>query len=187
MSVDDEFLTRLKPHLLAALVQSAHSATANAMPVAPDIRALVAGREPTFVARLSAEERFFVFEVSPETARRVDVAVVAPAYCAALSIVPGDWWGTPGAVNTEAGQRLVALGTAAVRCLNARFDDPKRLVYHQGEANTQAKSLDWIIGDLAAGFAAAILKKDYDHRAAASERKRQRDTLCQQLLDVTSP
>lgn len=186
MSATDEFLARLKPHLQTALEQSAHGVTASVMPVTPDIRALVAGRDLTFVSKLSPEERFFVFEVSPETARRVGVDMLALAYCAALSIVPADWWGTPGAVDTETGRHLVALGTAAVRCLVARFDDLERLVYHQGEANTQARAFDWAIGDLAAGFAAVILKKDYDHRAAASERKHQRDAL-RRLLGLKMP
>src|SRR5262245_56615067 len=121
MSADEEFLARLKTHLWAALEQSAHTVIASAMPVAPDIRALVAGREPTFVSKLSLQERFFLFEVSLETARQVGADVLAPAYCAALSIMPSDWWGTPGAVDTEAGRNLVALGTAALRCLVACF------------------------------------------------------------------
>ena len=167
---------------MAARAESAHGATVDALPSARAIRELVAGADPEFIARLSPGDRFFVLEISPELAQRVDATAAAEAYCAAFSLVPADWWGVPGAVQTETSQHLVALGSAAIDCLAAHFDDFDPLLYHHGEANTLAKVLGWSVGDLAAAFAAAILGEPYDHRAPAPERKQRRDELRQQLV-----
>ncbi|MFP5246796.1 MAG: hypothetical protein ACLGH0_08885, partial [Thermoanaerobaculia bacterium] len=92
----------LRPHLRAAQEQSAHGATIKSVAAAADIRALLADVDRSSLASLSPAELFFVFEASPETAQQVDATLVASAYCAALAIVPADWWGTPGSADTAA-------------------------------------------------------------------------------------
>ncbi len=177
MPTDADFFAMLKANLQGMIQQSAHGATVHAIPLASRTRELASNREPSFLEHLTPEERFFLFELIPELSQLAGPLLPAEAYCAALPLVPADWWGTPGGADTEAGQHLVALGAAALPCLAAYFDDPRRLVYHQGEANTQAKSFGWTIGDLAAGFAALILAESYDHRASSPEREVRRNEL----------
>jgi hypothetical protein len=173
----DGLRDRLRPHLDAARAEAPRAALVDGVAAAEPIRALVRGQPPSFLAGLSPEDRFLVAEASPETAAAADPALLAPGYCAALSRLPADWWGTPGSARTPAARRLVALGAAALPCLAARVADGEPLEYHHGEARMHAREGEWTVGDLAAGFAALILDTEYDHRAPPAERRHAADEL----------
>ncbi|MEO1270774.1 MAG: hypothetical protein AAFX99_22030 [Myxococcota bacterium] len=169
--------TELTASAVAAVKEAMHDPQeADALATAPRLRAAVGHATPEDLKALKPLQRFLVMEVSPNTS--LPSEEVAEAYCAALSQLPSDWWGSHGALESIAAERLIAMpGRAVDRCLMQALKETTELSYlGDGESNTEA--LDWglTVADLAAEFLARRhdlpwdgLEPDPDVRAKARE------------------
>ena len=181
MGREDENLAVMKRHLAEAQAQSGRYLQGDALPAGDAVRALVAADPGATWGGLSDEERFLLHEISPEARRRAGPAERARASCAGLRSVPAEWWGVPGTPGNELAERFVALGAPAAACLRPLLDEERPLRYHDGEANAMARDYGWILGDLAAGLAAAILGQTYDAMQPPDARARRRAELARAL------
>lgn len=174
-------ITEMKRQLAAAKEQSRIYIHGEALPARDAVRTIAATNPEARWDTLTDEERFFLYEVSPEARRRAPPAVQARALCAGLTAVSAEWWGVPGTPGNEMAERFVALGPAAAPCLRPLLEATGGLRYHDGEANALARDHGWIAGDLAAGLAAAIVGQSFDAMASADERAHRRRELAQAL------
>ncbi|HET7506001.1 MAG TPA: hypothetical protein VFK02_33505, partial [Kofleriaceae bacterium] len=136
---------------------------------------------------LSDEERFLLYELSPESRRGAPADRLARAYCAGLQAVPFEWWGHPGSLSTETARHLIAIGSPAASWLRPLLEVGTPLRYLNGEANTMVEHFGWIVGDLAADAAAQILGVAFDARARADERAGRRAELGRALDSLPRP
>lgn len=174
-------IAEMKHQLAAAKEQSGRYLQGDALPARDAVRALVASNALARWEALSDEERFFLYEISPEARARATPAEQAGALCTGLRSVSAEWWGTPGTPANDMAERLVALGPAAAACLRPLLDAGETLRYHDGESNAMAQDHGWISGDLAAGLAAAIVGQSYDPTQSADKRAARRAELARAL------
>jgi hypothetical protein len=165
--------SELQQRLRAAVEGRRAHFSAAALPGSDAIRRLAESGPGRPWEGLEPLQQFLLFELSPAVAARAGDAA-APAYCAALAGLPGDWWGLPGSRETPAARRLAALGTAAAGCLAGLLDDETPLRFHSGEENTLARRYQLTVADQAAAFLAAALGHAYDWRADPATRRAQR-------------
>jgi hypothetical protein len=179
--------TEMKRHLLAAEQQSLRYFVADAVPEGAAVRALVAAEPGEAWLDLSDEERFLLYELSPESRMAAPADRLARAYCVGLQTVPFEWWGYPGSLSTETSKHLIAVGRAAAPCLRPLLEVATPLRYLNGEANTMVEHFGWIVGDLAADAAARILGVAFDARAPAEARGGRRAELGRALGSLPRP
>jgi hypothetical protein len=177
----------MKQHLVAAKQQALRYFTADAVPEGRAVRALVAQHPGEAWSSLSDEDRFLLYELSPESYASAPAEQRARAYCAGLEGVPFEWWGLPGALTTATAKHLISLGVAAAACLRPRLDATTPLRYLNGEANAMADDLGWVIGDLAADAVAQILGTTFDGREPAAVRAGRRAELGRALETLHRP
>jgi len=177
----DPQLTRLMQVLAEARKQSESYLSGPALPARKDIVAIVDADARPWWQSLSPEQTFLLFEVSPTTAGRAPAEVRAAGYCAGVENISAEWWGTPGAPQTEVSQRLIALGKSAAHCLVRLFDNERRVTYKDGETRVEAKQDPWTVADLAAGLAARAVGSSYDASVSPVERAARRQLLRSQL------
>ncbi|HEY6173883.1 MAG TPA: hypothetical protein VIX73_05530 [Kofleriaceae bacterium] len=177
MSRPDPPLARLTQLLGEARTQSDSYLSGEALPARKDIAAIVDADPRPWWQSLTPDQTFLLFEASPETAARAPADVRVNAYCAGVETVSAEWWGTPGAPQTQLSQRVIALGAPAARCLARLFDDERRIFYKDGESQFESRQNQWTVADLAAGLAARALGESYDASAAPAERAARRDAL----------
>src|SRR5262249_54547389 len=123
----DPQLTRLTQVLAQARKQSESYLSGEALPARKDIVAIVDSDARPWWTSLTPEQTFLLFEASPTTAARAPIDVRTTAYCAGVENISAEWWGTPGAPQTELSQRVIALGKPAARCLVRLFDNERRV------------------------------------------------------------
>lgn len=181
MTREDQDLAEMKRQLATARQQSVSYVHGDALPAGDAVRALVARDVEATWGALSDDERFFLYEISPDARRRAQPAELARAYCAGLRAVSAEWWGIPGTTANEVAARLVALGASAAACLRPLLDTTSPLRYHDGEANALVRHHGWIAGDLAAGLGAALLGQTFDAMQPPDARARRRAELAQAL------
>lgn len=166
----DPQLTRLTQVLAEARSQSDSYLSGEALPARKDIAAIVDADPRPWWQSLAPDQNFLLFEASPDTAARAPADVRLRAYCAGVEAVSAEWWGTPGAPQTQLSQRVIALGAPAARCLAALFDNDRRITYKDGESRFEARQNQWTVADLAAGLAARALGDAYDASASPPDR-----------------
>jgi hypothetical protein len=177
---------RMKQHLATARRESVRYFVADAVPEGAAVRALAATSPTEPWTGLSDDERFLLYELSPDTRALAAKDQLARAYCAGLQAVPFEWWGSPGALTTETAAHLRALGAAAAPCLRPLLDVATPLRYLNGESNALADQFGWIVGDLAAELAAGVLATDYAPMVPAPARAARRAELAR-ALDALAP
>ena len=173
----DAQLTRLAQVLAEARTQSNSYLSGDALPARKDIAAIVDAEARSWWESLTPEQAFLLFEASPKTAARSPVDVRTTAYCAGVENISAEWWGTPGAPQTELSQRVIAVGMPVAKCLAQLFRNERRLVYKDGETRLEAKQNEWVVADLAAGLAARAIGEAYDASAPATTRAARRAAL----------
>jgi hypothetical protein len=173
----DPQLTRLSHVLAEARKQSESYLSGEALPARNDIVAIVDADARPWWQSLTPDQTFLLFEASPPTAARAPADVRATAYCAGVESVSAEWWGTPGAPQTELSRRVIALGKPVAQCLARLFDSDRRISYKDGETRVEARQNQWTIADLAAGLAARAVGESYDASAAPAERAARRQAL----------
>lgn len=173
----DAQLTRLTQVLAEARKQSDSYLSGEALPARKDLAAIVDAEARPWWESLTPEQSFLLFEASPKTAARAPADVRTTAYCAGVENISAEWWGTPGAPQSELSQRVIALGMPAAKCLAQLFGNERRIVYKDGETRLEAKQHEWTVADLAAGLAARVLGESYDASAPAAERAARRAAL----------
>jgi predicted transcriptional regulator len=173
----DAQLTRLTQMLAEARKQSESYLSGEALPARKDIVAIVDADARPWWQSLTPDQTFLLFEASPPTAARAPADVRVTAYCAGVENISAEWWGTPGAPQTELSRRVIALGKPVARCLARLFDSDRRIFYKDGETRVEAKQNQWTVADLAAGLAARAVGESYEASAAPAERAARRQAL----------
>jgi hypothetical protein len=180
-ATDGAKLAQLKAALAEARKQSDSYLSGEALPARADVARLVDGDATPWWEQLAPVEAFLLFETSKETAARAPADARAQAYCAGVEAISAEWWGTPGAPQTEVAKRAIALGAPVAKCLGALFENDRRITYKDGETRGEAKQLGWTVADLAAGLAARIVGGSYEASAPAADRAAARAALKQKL------
>jgi hypothetical protein len=173
----DPQLARLTELLGEARRQSDSYLSGEALPARKDIAAIVDGDARPWWQSLTPDQMFLLFEASPDTAARAPAEVRVSAYCAGVEAISAEWWGTPGAPQTQLAQRVIGVGRSAARCLVRLFDNDRRITYKDGEARFEARQNEWTVADLAAGIAARAVGESYDASAPPADRAARRDAL----------
>jgi len=171
----------MKRELASARSETAHTLDPDALPQRDAVRALVAAHGDEGWSGLTDQDRFLLFEISPEARGAAPLERVAAAYCAGLRTVPYEWWGSLAAPNSATAGRLIALGAAVAPCLRPLLDAADVLLYRRGETNMRVEEHGWTLGDLAAGLAAAVLATSYDPTAPREARAARRGELARAL------
>jgi hypothetical protein len=166
-------LTRLLTRLRA---ESQSHFRLQALPTYPQWQAALAEAPAQAWRDLDAWGRYLAFRTDARLAADAGEAEVAAACAAALGLLPGNWWGDPGEVRTDAARHLVALPGVA-DALAAHILDSQPLVYAGSEANTLARLFAWTVGDLAAGMLLHLRGQAYDARTEVAARAALRTTL----------
>lgn len=177
-------LSRLQALIAEAIQDSRHYYSAEALPQQEKINAWLQEHKDAKLADLKPIEHFIIAELSETAKAKLATDQLASAYCAALSTLPGNWWGRPGNTDSASGRHLMEIPPANIQgCLATLLDDQSPLAYHGSEISTLAKELEWTVADLAAGFLANMLQTGFDYRAAPGERKAQIASIRQKLAD----
>lgn len=177
----DPQLARLIQLLGEARKQSESYLSGEALPACKDIAAIVDADPRPWWQSLTPDQTFLLFEASPDTAARAPASVRINAYCAGVETVSAEWWGTPGAPQTQLSQRVITVGKPAARCLARLFDNDRQIAYRDGESRFEARHNQWTVADLAAGLAARAVGETYDASAPPADRAARRDALRAQL------
>jgi hypothetical protein len=125
---------------------------------------------------LTPLQSFFVFETAPEYLRKAPREVVRSAYCAAMEVLPGDWWGPYGSVDTDTAQRLMRI-EGIEGCLLRQLDNEKPLNMGDSESATLARFEKFQVADLAALFVANRYSVEYSMHRQPQERQPSRAAL----------
>ncbi|MBZ0236105.1 MAG: hypothetical protein K8M05_27510 [Deltaproteobacteria bacterium] len=176
-----EPVAEMKRHLAAAKAQSSTQVEAASLPARAEVEALVGANPDARWTALSDEERFFLFELSPDARTAASSDEVARAYCAGLTAVVADWWGLPGQATSGLQARFVAAGRAVAPCLRPLVSATAALRYKDGESNSLAHDHAWVLGDLAAGLAAAVIAESFDPSLPADARAARRGEIAAAL------
>ena len=130
--------------------------------------------------RLSPIQSFFVFETEPEYLKKAPREVAQAAYCAAMEVLPGDWWGSYGSPSSDTSQRLLAIeGIDA--CLRWQLDNERPVTMGDSEPATLAKLEKFQVADLAALFLAAKHGLPYRLHDSPPDRKARREAMKREI------
>ena len=168
---------KLREALRAIRAESQHYFSLAALPSRKQLQQAAEACNGDVWRQMTPLERFFVFGISSKIRAAAGPATVAEAYCAALRVMPADYWGMPGSLDTPQAHELLDLGRAAQPCLRAQLADSTPLVFKEGEANVLTEEFSWTISDLAASFLAAVSSVHFDARRTPAERQAMRQQL----------
>jgi hypothetical protein len=176
-----EPVAEMKRYLAAAKAESATHVEAETLASRSDVDALASAHPDARWSGLSDEERFFLYELSAGARAAATSDDLARAYCAGLIAVGADWWGVPGPPSSGLPARAVAVGRAVAPCLQPLLAATSPLRYHDGESNALSRGNQWVLGDLAAALAAAVLAQPFDPEQPADARANRRAELAAAL------